>query len=149
MNHQRQEIVSYAGYEVGVKEAGHNAGARVETYLSMVGLDKGNAWCMAFVYFILRKAGVDFIKTGSCSAAYEWAKANNRLTDKPQPGDVFLLRGGNTGHKHTGIVTNVQGTYVNTIEGNTNDDGSAEGDGVYRRTRKMTGLDFIRTVDGV
>ncbi len=38
------------------------------------------------------------------------------------------------GHGHTGLVSKVIGNNLETIEGNTNDDGSREGVGVFRRT---------------
>ncbi len=38
---------------------------------------------------------------------------------------------------HTGIVTGVYGNSVDTIEGNTNQRGSREGDGVYHKHRLM------------
>jgi hypothetical protein len=54
----------------------------------------------------------------------------------PTAGAIFILNG----HKHTGLVVSIAdgGHLVSTIEGNTNDGGSPEGDGVYARTRKTT-----------
>ena len=37
---------------------------------------------------------------------------------------------------HTGVVIGFDATYITTIEGNTNDDGGREGDGVYRKVRR-------------
>ncbi len=53
-------------------------------------------------------------------------------TSVPASGCIFILNG----HKHTGLVETAfpNGNCI-TIEGNTNDGGSPEGDGVYRRTR--------------
>jgi hypothetical protein len=48
---------------------------------------------------------------------------------------VFFIDTGGS-HGHTGIVAaNVNGL-LETIEGNTNDNGSREGIGVFRRTRR-------------
>jgi hypothetical protein len=38
------------------------------------------------------------------------------------------------GKGHTGLVESVQGGRIVTLEGNTNDEGSREGIGVFRRT---------------
>jgi len=43
-----------------------------------------------------------------------------------------MAYGGGLGH--TGIVEKVNGGFLTTIEGNTNDGGSREGIGVFRRT---------------
>jgi len=54
-----------------------------------------------------------------------------------------VLRGGTTGYKHFGVVYGTEGTpgqpdfRMVTIEGNTNGDGSPDGDGVYRNRRRV------------
>lgn len=51
------------------------------------------------------------------------------------PGMVFYIdTGGTTGH--TGIVADVVGGTLVTIEGNTNDGGHREGIGVFQRSRR-------------
>lgn len=64
-------------------------------------------------------------------------------TAVPTPGSMFFLRGGSAGHSHVGIVisNNLDGTMV-TIEGNTNDEGSANGYEVARRIRTIKSCDF-------
>jgi hypothetical protein len=55
--------------------------------------------------------------------------------DKPsalKPGMVFIIETGG-GKGHTGIVSRIVGNRLDTIEGNTNDGGSREGIGVFRR----------------
>jgi hypothetical protein len=41
---------------------------------------------------------------------------------------------------HTGLVEKVSGDFAITIEGNTNNGGSRDGDGVYRRRRLLSTL---------
>jgi hypothetical protein len=41
---------------------------------------------------------------------------------------------------HTGLIEKVSGDFAVTIEGNTNDGGSRDGDGVYRRRRVLDAL---------
>jgi hypothetical protein len=54
-----------------------------------------------------------------------------------QPGHIFVIdTGGGAGH--TGLVLEVSGGKLITIEGNTNDGGSREGIGVFQRdSRKI------------
>jgi hypothetical protein len=53
------------------------------------------------------------------------------------PGTLFLIRTSGT-KGHIGIIEEVRGNQLTTVEGNTNDGGSREGIGVYRRTSRMT-----------
>lgn len=142
----------------GVRElTGKNDGEAVEIYLNCVNLYKGQAWCMAFVYWSFFRSWYDIdekypqsiklLETGSCIAQWKHAE-ENRLNvmpfDSPRYGDIFIIDLGK-GTGHTGIVTGVNDTHIFTIEGNTNTDGSSNGDGVYNRTRlrsKITG--YIR-----
>lgn len=135
--------------QIGVREAtGKNDGPQVEAYLKSVGLGKGFSWCAAFLYWCFQKAATDLktanplVKTGGVLAHYNQSKATK--VTKPQPGDIFIMDfGGGAGH--TGIVKAVRGTAVDTIEGNTNDQGSREGQGVYQRTRSISSIKgFLR-----
>lgn len=57
----------------------------------------------------------------------------------PQMGDLFFTRS----WSHVGLVVGVSGNYVITVEGNTNNNGSSQGNGVYKLTwRKITDLYF-------
>ena len=51
--------------------------------------------------------------------------------------------------QHTGIITKVNNEYIETIEGNTNQGGSSNGNGVYRRIRNFdqTIIDVV-SIDG-
>src|SRR5437763_788838 len=52
-----------------------------------------------------------------------------------KPGFIFVLSTGGS-HGHTGLVAEVLPGKLRTIEGNTNDGGSREGIGVFRRDRR-------------
>ena len=52
-----------------------------------------------------------------------------------KPGMIFVMAS-SAGHGHTGLVEKVAGTVLTTIEGNTNDNGSREGIGVFRREKR-------------
>jgi hypothetical protein len=53
-----------------------------------------------------------------------------------QPGMVFIMDFGG-GKGHTGLVEQVHGGHIVTIEGNTDASKTREGGGVYRLTRKL------------
>lgn len=144
----------------GVRELGNNAGPAVETYLQAVGLGKGFSWCMAFVVWAFLQAAIQLglksplKRTGGCKDQWNsWKGKKITVTGgKPSeqilPGDIFILSTGET-TGHTGIVVRVQGTNVVCVEGNTNETGSSNGDGVYVRTRpisRMEGFGFIRVI---
>ena len=113
-------------------------------------------WCAAFVYWCFKQAAEKdavpnpVIKTAG--VLDHWNKAGTRgvrrvlgatAKNSPglvQPGFVFIMDfGGGAGH--TGIVESVEGGRLVTIEGNTNDGGSREGVGVFRRSeRKISSI---------
>ncbi len=71
--------------------------------------------------------------------------SGRQLAGSIGPGCLFFVPGmvgGQWTHIHVGIVTEVRGALVETIEGNTNTDGSANGWLVCRRERAIASLDF-------
>ncbi|WJN62806.1 endolysin [Streptomyces phage phiScoe2] len=96
----------------------------------------GWPWCAAFVTWVAHEAGHPdlYPKTAGCATAVAWFKKAGRWSEYPAIGaQVFF---GTSGAVHTGIVVSYTEDTITTIEGNTNDSGSAEGDGVYRKVRK-------------
>jgi hypothetical protein len=150
MSKLASKVIALASTQIGVTEEpkGSNAGPMVEVYLHSVGLGKGYAWCMAFVYWCVDHAAV---QTGSSNPLKKTAgvidQYNSRkalATSTPAPGDIFIMDFGK-GVGHTGFVESVSGNIIHTIEGNTNDDGSREGYEVCRRQRQITTIkSFIR-----
>ena len=59
------------------------------------------------------------------------------------PGTVFLSRHTATDWTHTGLITRAAAEAFQTIEGNTNDEGSREGYEVCARTRGFKKKDFV------
>lgn len=142
-----------ARFHVGTREQGANRGKAVEAYLRSIGLGPGHPWCAAFVYYCIDTAASaaeapnPFPRTGWCPSIAAWADRNGILHREPFPGDVFLLYGRGSGGyraRHTGFVTGVVRGRVETVEGNTNLGGSAEGIGVFARSRPVT--DSLRFV---
>ena len=132
-----ERALAQAAAKVGVRETRPNRGFWVQKFLASVGLGPGWAWCAAFVSWCLLEAGADKAKLPPRRAAVRdwvaWADLGGRLRPEPRRGRLFWWLDGSQGH--IGYVTEVVGTTVKTIEGNTNDRGSREGDGVYRRER--------------
>lgn len=145
-----EKTLEIALAQVGVEEIprNSNAGPEVEIYLRSVGLGKGYPWCMAFVYWCTQKAALQLgitnplKKTGGVLDQY-----NSRplLVQKtPQPGDIFIIDFKN-GAGHTGLVHKIAGTFLFTIEGNTNDNGGREGYKVSKRKREIKSIKgFLR-----
>jgi len=128
--------------QVGVKEEGNNMGQAVRSFLKSVGLGGGYSWCMALVYWVYEQASIDLgipnplIRTGG--VLRQWNEINKKYKHStPAVGDIFIIDLGK-GAGHTGIVTGIEGANIKTVEGNTNTNGSANGDGVYERVRKQS-----------
>ena len=137
-----QKTLEIATAQIGVEEMprNSNAGPEVEIYLKSVGLGKGYAWCMAFIYWCTHRASLHLNeknplkKTGGVLDQF-----NSRpllVKKAPQPGDVFIMDF-NNGTGHAGFVEKIAGSTVYTIEGNTNDSGGREGYKVARRKRDI------------
>jgi peptidoglycan hydrolase-like protein with peptidoglycan-binding domain len=144
--------LEFAAGEIGVREEplGSNKGKRVVEYQASVGIPGGGEpWCAAFVYFCFQQAAAKLgvknpvIKTASVLDHWNTARdqgikrvLHDDAVQNPalvKPGMIFIISTGN-GTGHTGLVESISGTKLVTIEGNTNDDGSREGIGVFRRS---------------
>lgn len=131
---------TYTG-QVGIRElTGNNDGKQVEVYLKYVGLPKGNPWCAAFVCWVLGQNDVANPKSGYCPTLFigknqVW-KRDAKNNSVPLTGDVFGIYFKEKGRiAHVGFVDTWSNSTVVTVEGNTNDAGSREGDGVYKKIR--------------
>jgi hypothetical protein len=150
------KVLDVATGEIGVLEEppGSNRGKRVEEYQRCVGISPGDPWSLAFVFFCFATAATALgrknpmkeadCKTGSVLDLWNRARRAKNVTtllssdaiDDPSKvalGMVFVISTG-VGNGHTGLVAGVNGNRLETIEGNTNDGGSREGIGVFRRT---------------
>ena len=111
-------------------------------------------WCMGFAQTILDQAasslGKSFTKlfplTYSCDTVgmkgledgllfrYQKIRQDPSLI---QPGDLFLIQKSPFDWTHTGIITAIKNDVIETIEGNTNQEGSRNGIAVMKRTRNF------------
>lgn len=115
-------------------------------------------WCAGFVSFVLHQAahasGLHIPLNGSvsCDRLAQQALSAGRFINgrqtRPEPSAesccIFLCRRTDDDWTHTGFAFDFNGESFRTIEGNTNDEGCAEGYEACSRIRGMAGKDFIR-----
>src|SRR5262249_32839418 len=101
----------------------------------------GQPWCATFEAWGAHQLHADTLwpMTASCFTAVQWWKQQNRWTEYPVLGGPFYMGPG--GADHTGVVVAYDADPTTTIEGNSNNDGSFQGDGVYSHTRPRRGPD--------
>lgn len=139
-------IVAECRKWVGVRENGSNKGTEVEMFQKATdGRASGEAWCMAFVQFvvraILKQLGLNknpFHASEHCLTVWNNTPEKYR-SQVGGRGMVPIWRHGSTSSGHTGVSLDSGKVTFKTIEGNTNSAGSREGDGVYDKTRYMLG----------
>lgn len=131
---ERERIVQISVAELGVQEAtGRNDGLRVEEYLRYTGLGKGYEWCAAFVSWVYGQAGFAAPRNPWSPALFPKAKTYGGQTvaierkqmkawaTEVMRGDVFGVYGTKAKRiNHVGLVKAVQGEYLLTVEGNSN-----------------------------
>lgn len=130
------------------ESGGENHGPTVEAFLKLCGLGPGYPWCLAFVSSVLflTLGPLDPLPmTAGCDVDLEWGKAHHQLHLNPEPGDIFLLLRTETDAHHAGFVVAVHDDTAtfDTIEGNTNTDGSDNGIGVFERTRDRSTAIYV------
>ena len=70
-----------------------------------------------------------------------YAQPDNRQLVAPTTGDIFGLYFSEKGRiAHVGFIDQWDGTWMISVEGNTNESGSREGDGVYRKRRLIRSI---------
>lgn len=151
--------IGLAATQVGQMENTPNRGPMVDEYLRAVGIDPlhsstdGRAWCMAFIYWVFDHAatrlGISNPLPRTAGCLDHWNRAATipgaqRITAQAalansalvKPGQIFILDFGH-GLGHAGIVERTApGGRLTTLEGNSNDNGSRNGVGVFRLDRR-------------
>jgi len=128
--------------QIGVREVGNNAGPDVEKYLKSAGVPKGSAWCASYVYWTYQKCDSNFVINSPAwvpswfpksKLIFSLGKINKR---SPQKGDLIGIYFPEKGRlAHIGIFDSESEDFIISVEGNTNEAGSREGDGVYKKKR--------------
>ena len=113
------------------------------------------AWCDVFVdwnfvqaYGVEAALALTFQPTkasqncgAGCKYSRQYYKNNGRLFETPEPGDqIFFYSSDKSSISHTGLVYDVDETYVYTVEGNTSGANGvvANGGGVCKKKYKLT-----------
>lgn len=148
---KREQIQRAYTAELHVREkTGRNDGKRVEEFLAVCGLGRGNPWCAAYVAAIFHWNGVEAPLSGYSPNWFPksnviWTKSNGGKT--PQTGDV-----GGLYYKAKGRIAHVffiddwgdeDNNFVSTVEGNTSLKGEREGQGVERLRRMKLGISKV------
>jgi len=140
---KRIEIRNIYYSQIGVRElTGNNDGLMVEKFLLSAGLGKGYPWCAAFIYWTLKEANIDLNLQHPAWVPSYFTKENiiyvrGEINKRPPVfGDMIGIWFESKGRlAHIGFYDGENSDYYFTVEGNTNEDGSREGDGVYRKRR--------------
>jgi len=129
--------------QIDVRElTGNNDGIMVEKYLNSTGLGKGYPWCAAFVYWTLRESDINItLQYPAWVPSYfpdnKLIYVRGKLNIRPPVfGDLIGIWFESKNRlAHIGFYDGENSNYYFTVEGNTNEAGSREGDGVYRKRR--------------
>lgn len=160
-----EAFVEICRSQVGVLEDKpfRNRGPRVDGYIRSTGLEPfaGNfPWCVCFVYWsalkLCEQRGIDHPMPRTAGVHVMWNKGQDEALDvvKPgavssstvRPGMLFCIDRGR-GKGHLGVVIEVNGDKITTVEGNTNKGGGREGFGVFERTRKLEMASLLGYLD--
>ncbi|RKT16294.1 CHAP domain-containing protein [Streptomyces sp. 1114.5] len=140
MSSNAADLINVARDQVGYhegREGGHwNNIQKFSPAVPGLEWSQGEAWCATFVAWCAQESGNAgrFPVTASCAEGVAWFKERDRFTEYPViGGQVFFGPGGGS---HTGICVAYTASTITTVEANTNDGGSSEGDGVYMKTRE-------------
>lgn len=132
-----KRVIDQCASQVGYREGRNN----YNKYASVAGHANYLAWCATFLVACFKQAGQELpsgANTAGCYNNVEAFKRARRFSYYPAVGAIFFV--GSSGQTHTGLVYGFDTVYVYTIEGNTNDGGSANGNGVYKRRRTRASI---------
>lgn len=140
-------MIRIARAEVGTRESGgNNRGPRIQQYQDGASWVKGTgwAWCAAFVAWVFDELAKQFtlpFATPEGAGAFwfeDWGRQQGLTVLGPRAkvkrGDLVIYS-----FSHIGIASSDEknGKFT-AIEGNTNDSGSRDGDGVFEKTRSKS-----------
>jgi len=144
-------VLDVARSQVGINEfpSGGNDGPRVTKYHDTAGIQHGQCWAMAFVYWCFNQACIHLevanplYKTGDVFETMVKSKCKILTPEDAKidagrvlPGHIFIISTGG-GHSHTGLIEKVENEMLTTIEGNISHQNTRDAIGVFRRTGRM------------
>lgn len=148
-------LLTTAASQIGYREGQSGADWNNDNAFGKWYGTNGVSWCAQFVSWAAFAAGIPATvipKHQYTPSGWNWFTAHDCDVTTPKAGDIFYVYGYVASEKvsrvhHVGIVEKVlAGGKIQTIEGNTNTTGSAQGNGVYRLVRPIsaTKLRFAR-----
>lgn len=147
MNTITRQIIIEARSHLGIREVGTNDGPEVREWLRRVKRKPGHPWCAAFAWCMLddacRVIGVanPLPPVAGAHLMMVLARKRHAWCLEAGPGYIFAIDHGRSpaGARigHVGIVVELDGDRMTTVEGNTGADGGRDGQGVYQRTRSV------------
>jgi hypothetical protein len=162
-----KSLPKIAAQFVGIQEIPNNQGWKDEFLshlMESVGFQKGWAWCALFAQVCTELYLAQFDsslinKYRKCFSPSAVSTYNNfkkhypdMVSSSPEKNAIIVWQkykdGKQTAQGHEGIFCKFNQGWVTSIDGNTNEAGSREGDGVYRKmrditTNKQNGLVFL------
>jgi len=133
-----QKIIEKAQKEIGVMERPANSN-NVKYNTWYYGHEVSGAkykWCAVFISWLFDGTGL-CKKTASCLEMLEWFEQGKQIVKDPHPGDIVFFRYSTNARRtnHVGLVIDVKGNTLTTIEGNTSKDSNDNGGRVMKRKR--------------
>ncbi|MBQ1293166.1 MAG: CHAP domain-containing protein [Clostridiales bacterium] len=135
-----EDILKTAIGEVGITEYPPNSN-NVKYNTAFYGKEvSGSAypWCCAFVWWVFAQHDPCLVKkTASCQDLGNWFNSQGRWFSDPQIGDIvfFHFNTNDRWTNHVGIVKDIKGNMIETIEGNTSVSSDDNGGAVMVRQR--------------
>lgn len=134
----KTRVLTVAASQLGYREGRDSSGWNNDTVYGAWYPMNFNPWCEMFVDWCAAQAGIPetvIPKYAYTPYGLKWFRDRSQEVTAPQRGDLFFLVNDSGLAHHIGFVEKVTGGAFQTIEGNTNTNGSDQGDGVYRLTR--------------
>lgn len=141
------DIIFKAYNEVGTKEvpAGSNKVFYNTWYYRRAVSGSSYPWCATFISWLFDGSGL-CKKTASCLDMLQYFEKNGQIAKTAQAGDIVFFKYSTNSRRtnHVGLVVDVNGKTITTIEGNTSLTSNDNGGSVMKRTRKTNIVAFAR-----
>ena len=149
--YQLDTLVKVYRSQIGVRElTGNNDGDQIWEYQKAGGIKIGQPWCAAYVAWCFQQAKIKAIKSGWSPAWFTpkyviYKKGIASLQEEPQQGDVAGLYYSKLGrYGHTFFIDYwSKSNFCITNEGNSNEDGSRDGNKVVKKKRLKSQISVV------
>ncbi len=130
---EQEKILNIARSQLYVRETGkNNFGKEIRGYLAYTKVTEGNPYCAAFISWVFHKAGYEQPRTAWSPTLFPL----HRRIKNPQAADLLGIYSVTKQRiVHCGIVEKLENDWVVSLEANTNNNGSSDGNGNYRKRR--------------